>query len=83
MPETGVMFAVHPHSVWSLAIILSLNKGTDPLSKMTLLGSRFILNVPFFGGMLKLMGIDSVDASNMKKYMEKKINIGLVTGGYE
>ena len=50
-------------------MILAMNKGNDPFSKMVLLGSRFILNVPYFGGFLRLWGIDSVDSKNMNKLM--------------
>lgn len=33
-----------------------------PMSKMTILGSRFMLNVPIIGGLMRLWGVQSVDS---------------------
>lgn len=49
---------------------------------MLLLGSRFALNFPVFGAVLRLWGLDSVDRKNMNKLMDKGINLGIVPGGY-
>ena len=59
-----MLFAVHPHGVWSLGkkiisigLILEMNAGNDPYSRMTQLGSRFILNLPIMGMFLRIWGV--------------------------
>ena len=64
------MFALHPHSVFSLGALGVLHTTkNDQISNMTLLGSRFILNVPIARGLLKLWGVQAVEADNMKRLM--------------
>lgn len=55
----------------------------DPLSRMVGLGSRFILNMPITGLILRLWGVQGVDPNNMKRLMSKGQNIGLLPGGFE
>jgi hypothetical protein len=59
-----------------------MNVRNNPYSTMLLLGSRFALNFPVFGAVLRLWGLDSVDRKNMNKLMDKGINLGIVPGGY-
>ena len=50
---------------------------------MIQLGSRFILNLPWVGGFLRLWGVESVHAKNMNRLMAERRNIGLLPGGFE
>jgi hypothetical protein len=50
---------------------------------MNALGSRFVLNLPFFGLHFKLWGIGPIDPENVKKLMKEGVNIGFFPGGYE
>lgn len=50
---------------------------------MTVLGSRFMLNIPVVGMLMRLWGMQSVNAKNMERIMKKNKSIGLVPGGYE
>lgn len=52
-------------------MIVNMNLDDHPLSKMTLLGSRFVMNYPVLGAILKVWGINNVDAENMNKLMKK------------
>lgn len=54
-----------------------------PISKLTVLGSRFILNIPIVGMLMRWWGVQSVNAKNMERLMKKGKSIGLVPGGYE
>ena len=55
------VFGLHPHSVFSLGALGVLHTTlTDQISNMTLLGSRFILNVPVAGGLLRRWGVEPV-----------------------
>jgi hypothetical protein len=59
-----------------------MNIVNDAYSTMHLLGSRFALNYPVFGAILRAWGFASVDGKNMNKLMERRANLGLVPGGY-
>lgn len=54
-----------------------------PISKMTVLGSRFMLNLPVVGLFMRWWGVQSVNPENMERLMKKGKSIGLVPGGYE
>jgi hypothetical protein len=56
--------------------------GNDAMSRMVGLGSRFILNMPITGLILKLWGVQSVDSKNLVSLMEKRQNVGLLPGGF-
>ncbi len=47
----------------------NMNYDNDALSRMVGLGSRFILNTPFAGLILKLWGIQAVNSQNLKRLM--------------
>ena len=82
-------------STWGLGLWYVLNvifKGLlanmnyqkhDALSRMVGLGSRFILNMPITGLLLRLWGVQAVDPSNLKRLMQKGQNVGLLPGGFE
>ena len=55
---------------YEIGLILGLNYGNDAYSKMTALGSRFILNTLFGGFILRLWGMETVDQNNMEKLMK-------------
>lgn len=54
-----------------------------PLAHIVGLGSRFILNFPVTGAILKLWGVQAVNHKNLKQLMKKGKNIGLLPGGFE
>lgn len=54
----------------------------DALSNMVGVGSRFILNMPITGLLLRLWGVQAVDPSNIKKLMSNGQNVGLLPGGF-
>jgi hypothetical protein len=53
------------------------------LASMVGLGSRFILNFPIVGLILKLWGVRAVNPANVKKLMKEGKSIGLLPGGFE
>jgi len=55
---------------------------TGPLSNMVGLSSRFILNFPFVGAILKLWGVQAVNPTNLKRLMQEGKHIGLLPGGF-
>ena len=57
-------------------------KDNQAISRMTVLGSRFMLNLPSVGGLMRLWGVQTVNAKNMERLMKKGKSIGLVPGGY-
>lgn len=59
-----------------------MNYHNDALSRCIGLGSRFILNMPITGLLLKLWGVQSVDPKNLKRLMLSKRNIGILPGGF-
>ena len=78
------IFGVHPHSVFGLSLLSLMNCTSEgPLSNIIGLGSRFILNFPLSGALLKLWGIQAVDHKNIKKLMKEGRNIGMLPGGFE
>lgn len=54
----------------------------DAMSRMVGLGSRFILNMPITGLLLRLWGVQAVDPNNLKRLMLKGDNVGLLPGGF-
>jgi hypothetical protein len=50
-------------------MMANMNYDNDPLSGMVGLCSRFILNIPFAGLVLKLWGLQAVNADNLKRLM--------------
>lgn len=78
------IFGVHPHSVFGLSLLSLMNcTGEGPLSNIIGLSSRFILNFPFSGALLKLWGFQAVNHKNLKKLMGEGHNIGMLPGGFE
>jgi len=64
------VFGCHPHSVFSFGVLGAMNfSEKGQLANMSVLASRFILNFPISGGLMKLWGVKSVDPKNMKKMM--------------
>jgi 2-acylglycerol O-acyltransferase 2 len=59
------------------------NSKTGHLSNMVGLSSRFILNFPIVGLILKLWGVRAVDPASLKKLMKEGKSIGLLPGGFE
>jgi 2-acylglycerol O-acyltransferase 2 len=47
------------------------------------LSSRFILNFPIVGLLLKLWGLKAVDPNSLKSLMKEGKSIGLLPGGFE
>ena len=85
------MFSFHPHSVFAygnifsdLGLLANMNyHNNDALSRCIGLGSRFILNMPITGLLLRLWGVQSVDPNNLKRLLSEKKNVGLLPGGFE
>lgn len=86
------MFSFHPHSVFSfgnfltiidwLGFLANMNYHNDPLSRMVGLSSRFMLNMPVTGLLLRIWGVQAVNADNLKRLMKNGQNVGLIPGGY-
>jgi hypothetical protein len=82
--EEKCLFGVHPHSVFGLGLLASMNSSKKgQLASMVGLGSRFILNFPIVGLILKLWGVRAVNPANVKKLMKEGKSIGLLPGGFE
>jgi hypothetical protein len=62
---------------------MNMNLGKNPFHTAIMLGSRFILNAPLSGLLLRLWGIQGVHRGNMNRLMAQGKNIGLVPGGFE
>ena len=82
--ESRCLFGVHPHSVFGLGLLASMNSSkTGNLSNMVGLSSRFILYFPIIGLILKMWGVKAVNPTNVKKLMKEGKSIGLLPGGFE
>ncbi len=78
------MFSFHPHSIFSYGMLSNMNyQENDVISNMVGLGSRFILNTPIIGLLLRLWGVQAVDPSNLKRLLSSNRNVGLLPGGFE
>jgi 2-acylglycerol O-acyltransferase 2 len=78
------LFGVHPHSVIGLSLLLLMNSMKEgPLSRIVGLSSRFILNFPVTGAILKLWGLQAVNHKNLRQLMKKGKNLGILPGGFE
>jgi hypothetical protein len=55
----------------------------DAMSKISGLSSRFMLNMPVTGLLLRLWGVQAVNPQNLKQLMSNGKNIGLLPGGFE
>ncbi len=60
-----------------------MNYDNNAMSRMVGLGSRFILNMPVTGLLLRLWGVQAVDPGNLKRLMGNGQNVGLLPGGFE
>jgi len=60
-----------------------MHRGTNPFYNMRMLGSRFILNTPIYGYLMRIWGIEGVHSGNMHRLMSANKNIGLLPGGFE
>lgn len=76
------LFAFHPHGVFSIGPVISKLKNKQ-LYDSVILGSRFLVNIPFGGIFVKWMGTEGVNNENFKKTMESGTNISFVPGGFE
>ena len=85
------MFSFHPHGVFAygnccliIGLLSNMNyHNNDALSRMSGLSSRFMLNMPITGLLLKLWGVQAVDPQNLKRLMSSNKNIGLLPGGFQ
>ena len=66
-----------------LGLISNINTDDGIMSSMRGLASRFILNMPFLGFVLRIWGVDSVNPKKLKKLLAEKKTIGLLPGGFE
>ena len=82
-PEEKCLFGFHPHGVLSASVLAFMNYKDGPMSNMVGLASRFMLNLPFGGLIIRLWGVQAVNAGNLKKLLKKGTNVGLVPGGFE
>jgi len=62
---------------------MNMNRGTNPYYNVRVLGSRFILNSPIYGLLMRLWGVEGVHSGNMHRLMRANKNIGLIPGGFE
>lgn len=90
IPNEKIMFAYSPHAVYAMgtpvinsAFIMNVHENGQPLAKAIHLGSRFILNAPIHGLLLRWWGIQGVNGKNMNRLMDEGKSIALVPGGYE
>lgn len=81
--QSRCLFSFHPHSILGFCLLFNLNADDSVMSNMTALASRFMLSIPFCGGILRMWGIEPIDPTNTKKLMEKGTTIGMLPGGFE
>lgn len=62
---------------------MNMHRGTNPFYNIRNLGSRFIMNTPVYGYLMRLWGMEGVHSGNMHRLMSQNKNIGLVPGGFE
>lgn len=67
----------------NLGMPSNLNADNSKMSNMTGLASRALLSLPFIGAEIRLWGVESVNAKNIKRLMTEKKSIGLLPGGFE
>jgi hypothetical protein len=51
------VFGYHPHGATAAGFLPCMNFKNEPMSNMVALVSRFILNIPFIGIVLRLWGV--------------------------
>ena len=59
-----------------------MNYSDDTMSGFIGLSSRLSHYFPIVGVILRLWGVQSVDAKNLKKLMADRKNIGILPGGF-
>lgn len=65
-----VIYGFHPHGVYAMGFLCSLNQHEDPsFCSMTGLSSNFILNLPILGGLLRMWGIEHASNHQVKSLM--------------
>ena len=62
--DKKTLLCFHPHNVYSLGILGNINLKIDGFK---ILGSRFALNVPLLGMLLRMWDVSGVNPSNFKK----------------
>ena len=83
-PTSKCLFAYHPHSVYAMGILASMNYPNKPyFGTMVTLSSDFALNTPIMGALFKIWGVGSASTSSVKKLMREGKNIGVLPGGFE
>ncbi len=82
-PEEKCLFSFHPHGVLSASGLTFMNYSSGPMSKMVVLSSRAMLNLPIVGLLLRLWGVEAVDHKNLKRLMKRGENVSLYPGGFE
>ena len=60
-----------------------MNVDDDILSSSVTLASRFILNLPITGLLLRLWGVEAVSPNHLKQVMKEEKPITLMPGGFE
>jgi hypothetical protein len=48
---------------------MNMNRGNNPFYNAVMLGSRFVLNAPIHGFLLRLWGMQGVHSGNMQRLM--------------
>lgn len=83
LDESKLLLPSVPHGIITLTMSLAILNGHPCLRKCSILGSRFLVWLPFSGLLSRIIGISGVNHNNFIKYMEQGKNIFFIPGGFE
>ncbi|KAL4429145.1 hypothetical protein ABPG74_015173 [Tetrahymena malaccensis] len=78
--ENKALLSYHPHCIFNFTFLWN---SVHNCYNQIFLASRMLLNVPFLGIAVKLMGVQSVDPGNLARLMKQGKNIGILPGAFE
>ncbi|CAD8113256.1 unnamed protein product [Paramecium primaurelia] len=81
--DKNVIFAFHPHGIYSYSTISNTHTPGTFFENMVLLGSNMALLFPIAGLFLKFYGIQGANPDNFKKLLSSGAQVGLLPGGFE
>lgn len=82
IPKSKTLLCYHPHGVMAYGVTI-LTYQYKFFESFVRLGSRFAINIPWGGLLLKLGGIQGINPQNLVELMKNEQNILMVPGGFE
>lgn len=77
-----ILFMLCVTKLPNLGCLTNMNIPGDRMENVIGLSSKFMLNIPITGLLLRLWGIQSVDPKNLNRLMKSGQDIALCPGGF-